>query len=180
MSAAFDTVSAKILEQKLKLYGLDEMSCGWIRDYLTGRTQSVMIGASVSPVREVSTGVPQGSIMGPCLYGIFTNDLPAIIRNETCNDKEHRKRKEYLFGEFCPACGTVVNYADDYVVSVNGRNFEEAQDKLHRVLEAFKGQLNAAQLCLNPEKSKIFLSGTRQRLSGERRRGRNISILEGG
>ena len=79
MSAAFDVVDHGILLEKLKLYGFDEQSVKWMKNYLSGRTQAVYIDGFLSSFLPVEVGVPQGSILGPLCYVIFTNDLPETI-----------------------------------------------------------------------------------------------------
>ena len=81
MSAAFDIVDHSLLLQKLELYGFDEGSISWLCSYLSDRSQCVSINSSCSSLLAVPTGVPQGSILGPLLYTVFTNELPETIHN---------------------------------------------------------------------------------------------------
>ena len=75
MSAAFDLVDNEILLQKLKLYGFDENTLQWTCSYLTHRSQGVYIDGAMSSLQALEAGVPQGSILGPLYYTIFTNEL---------------------------------------------------------------------------------------------------------
>ena len=79
MSAAFDVVDQSSLLAKLELYGFGDSALKWIEDYLSGRSQAVYIDWALSSFLPVNVGVPQGSILGPLCYVLFTNDLPETV-----------------------------------------------------------------------------------------------------
>ena len=71
LSKAFDTIDHNILLKKLKFYGLNGSSLKWFQSYLTNRHQYVIYNDSKSSFKNITTGVPQGSILGPLLFLIY-------------------------------------------------------------------------------------------------------------
>jgi hypothetical protein len=86
LSAAFDTVDHEILLKRLEdRLGISGSVLEWFRSYLTGRVQRVCVQGSSSSVHSLECGVPQGSVLGPILFTIYTLPLGDIIRKHGFN-----------------------------------------------------------------------------------------------
>ena len=86
LSAAFDMVDHDNLITRLKHhFGITGKALGWIQSYLSWRTQFVKIGTERSSSRNLFYDVPQGSVLGPILYSMYTSPLTDIISKHNMN-----------------------------------------------------------------------------------------------
>ena len=80
LSAAFDTVDHDVLMLKLeRQFGLRGVVLAWFRSYLSGRTFPVVYGGDTSSTVCIICSVPQGSVLGPRLFIVYTSDLADVV-----------------------------------------------------------------------------------------------------
>lgn len=131
LKKAFDTVSIPLLLKKLEDVGVRGTALNIFSDYLTNRTQCVKINNITSESTQLSYGVPQGSVLGPTLFLVYLNQL-CQLRYEDC---------------------TVIAYADDTAILVEGNNWQEVQCKAEKVLNLLMTWLTNNLLTLNISKT---------------------------
>ena len=154
-SAAFDCVSHRILLQKLELYNCSQDTLTWMESYLKNRTQAVKIGKHTSRLQAVDRGVPQGSILGPLLSIVYTNELPETIINYNCHQPGLHHDTTQLFGNTCKSCGQLVSYADDITLVLSDRLRVRNQLKLNLNLACLESFLHNNELAVNVSKTAI-------------------------
>ena len=132
LSKAFDTLDHDILLSKLDHYGIRGNLLLWLKSYLSNRKQYVDVSGVKSKEENIMVGVPQGSILGPLLFLIYINDLPAALN------------------KLIP-----VMFADDTNLIVKGNNICELIKTLNAELESLSDYFKANKLKLNTDKTKV-------------------------
>ena len=154
LSAAFDVVDHPLLLQKLKLYGFGKNCLNWIKSYLDDRLQTVHIEGKQSGLLAVSSGVPQGSILGPLFYTIFTNELPELIHEHATLDNQES------FNMHCASCGSLCCYADDSTFFFSSPNLDMLSATISEKYKSVANFMCSNKLKLNGEKTHLMLLST--------------------
>ena len=147
LTAAFDTVDQSILTTVLHdRFGIDGEALGWITNYLSGRSQRVNVGSSLSTPCDLPCGVAQGSVLGPRQFLVYSEDIVDIFRRR--NVSHHA-------------------YADDnqgYVDS-DPAHAQSIVAKLQMTVGDVGHWYSSRRLQLNPKKTEIIWFGTSANLA---------------
>jgi len=145
ISAAFDAVDHTILVQRLESeFGISGSCRQWISSYLTGRPSSVHVGSSASSLTMATSGVPQGSVLGPLLYVAYVAPAGRLI--SSFGIKFHQ-------------------YADDTQLYTRLSTTDSAStEQLHQCTVSLQHWFWLSGLLLNPDKTSVTYFGTRARL----------------
>ena len=136
LSKAFDTLNHNLLIAKLGADGFETDALRYMKSYLTNRKQRVRVNKTFSEWERITTGVPQGSILGPLLFNIFLNDLFLFISNSSLS-----------------------NYADDNTLYTFGDNLEKIKDNLRNSFDTMHQWFYKNDMVLNTEKCHFMCLG---------------------
>ena len=147
LSAAFDTIDHSLLLQRLCVdVGLDDKVLAWFSSYLSGRIQQVLVGRAFSPESPLLYGVPQGSVLGPLLFSLYTSQLAALIQNFNIG--------YHFFADDSELYSRIPTDHSSALEAV--RNMESCCDEI-------KLWMDRNKLKLNEDKTEVLLCGPVQR-----------------
>ena len=135
-----------MLDRLASFYGFSGLALSLLRSYLSDRTHHVVVQSSSSPAFHITTGVPQGSVLGPLLFSLYTSPISHILENT--NISFHL-------------------YADDtqLYISFASSDSSLALASLSHALDSVYSWLTLNRLSVNPNKTEYLLIGTQQQRS---------------
>ena len=139
LSKAFDKVKHSVIIKDLYNIGIVGTSLDWFCSYLSDRRQRVVIGTEKSELSLVSSGVPQGSVLGPALFSIYVKDLNSSISPDT----------------------SILQFADDLLLHVSSFDPSQAAQSLSRAVTSSADWLQNRGLILNEQKSHVLCMAAR-------------------
>jgi hypothetical protein len=160
LSKAFDTLDHKILIEKLKYYGINGVALKLMESYMSNRKQYVVMDGIESDLMNITTGVPQGSILGPLLFIIYIND----IANSS-------KLFDFIIYEDDTTLSTTLE------IIIENPNNTDLESKINLELASISDWLKTNKLSLNIKKCKYMIFHTPQkRINSLQLKIENISV----
>ena len=143
-SKAFDTLSHAKLLTKLPSFGITGVELEWFKSYLFNRRQVIYYNIHTSALSSVACGVTQGSILGPLLFLLFSNDIVDNVKNSR-----------------------IIMYADDTILHAQGKDINMIENALSIDMSSLAAWFHENELILNLKKGKTeaMLFGTAKRLA---------------
>ena len=114
---AFDKVPHRRLLHKMHRYKISEKEIKWVESFLNNRTQKVIINGTESNCHHVTSGIPQGSVLGPILFVIYINDMPEMVESST-----------YLFADDTKIFREIREEKDEKMLQVDLDNLQSWSD----------------------------------------------------
>ena len=147
MSAAFNVIKKEVLLKKMEVYGFDKWSRKLIEDYLTGRVTRTKIGNFISDKVHLSSGVGEGSVLGPCIFSMGLCDVSTVATDtvKACQDLG------------IDVLASTVEFADDITGIIGAYTEEDCQLAINIMMKNFKNYFSVNGLVLNETKCSILV-----------------------
>lgn len=130
----FDCCNHSIILSKLEHYGVRDTALNWFKSFLSKRQQFVTLNGFESTLRELTIGLPQGSVSSPLLMSIMNNDFKNCLKLSDC-----------------------ILFADDTTAFLFGRNIKFLYTKMQRELDLISDWMMANSLVINVKKTKLMI-----------------------
>ena len=140
LSKAFDTVNHGILFDKLKHYGIRGLAFEWVKSYFSNRLQFVQFNDCFSASKNITCGVPQGSILGPLFFLLYINDIANVSK-----------------------LVDLILFADDTSIFFSHKDLNYLNNALNRELRKLSDWFIVNKLSLNLTKTKFMIFKPRQK-----------------
>jgi hypothetical protein len=134
LSKAFDTINHKILIRKLEHYGVRGIAKKWFENYLYNRKQYVKYNAVQSEEMTITSGMPQGSVLGPVLFLLYINDI-----------------------QYCSKLVSIILFADDTNILCSDVCLKTLNETIQVEMNKITDWLNVNKLSINTAKTKLIL-----------------------
>ena len=160
LSAAFDTLDHSILLRRLDYsFGIRGNVLNWFTSYVSQRFQSVIVNGSVSNPRPLLYGVPQGSVLGPVLFTLYSQPLSDVINQHNCSFHK---------------------YADDTEISQCDmpENFESIKLSIQDCISDILSWMDSNKLMLNADKTEVMVVGKASHINKIKSNDNTIHILD--
>ena len=151
LSKAFDTLDHEILLEKLRYYGIGGSALKWFHSYLSNRQQYIVFDGTTSKRTYLTTGVPQGSVLGPLLFLIYMNDI----------SEASKKFHSVLFADDTTLSNPLRSF--DMITTGNTYDQTKLSDNINAELHKVYEWLSVNKLSLNVGKTKFMIFHYRQR-----------------
>jgi hypothetical protein len=146
INAAFDMLDhTRLLQRATELFGLDDSVINWLKSYLTGRTGYVSFRNCRASIVGCHTGVPQGYVLGPLLFSIFTSPVGHLISSFSIS-YHHYADDTQLYTSVDPSSSTDITRLSSCAEAVTKWHFNNC-------------------LLLNPSKPEVLVTGTRPKIT---------------